>query len=105
MHVDLDQGLISDAAEAVDLPGLDHKDIASARLELLSVHGPEPATLSDELHFIVWVTVRSGAPAGEGTEKKHRDVYIPVVDADELVRAALKRQFLLSDAIHRKMLL
>ncbi len=100
MHIDLNQGFIANAAEAVDFSGLDHEDVARAGLELLPVHGPETAPLSYELHFIVGVTVRSGPASRQGPQEEHRHIDIAIVRADELVRAALKREILLANPVH-----
>ena len=43
MHVDLHQGLVANAAEAMDLSGLDHENIPGTGLEFLSVHSPDAA--------------------------------------------------------------
>jgi hypothetical protein len=105
MHVHLDQRLVANAAETVDLSGLDDQDIARASLKFLSVDGPETPALSDELNFIVRVTVRTRATAWQGAKKKHRDVHVTIVAPDELVRTTLKRQLVLFDAVHRRILL
>ncbi len=95
MHVELDQGLVADAAEAMDLAGLDDQDVAGTSFELLAVDGPETPTSSHELNFIVRVAVGTGAAAGQGTEEKRRDVHVAIVGADELVGAALEGEVLL----------
>ncbi len=45
MDVDLDEGRVTNAAEAMDLPGLDDENVAGAGFEFLSVDAPETATL------------------------------------------------------------
>jgi len=100
MYVDLDEGRVTDAAEAVDLPGLDDENVTGARLELVAVHGPETAALPHELDLIVWVAMRPGPTPGEGAEEEHGDIDVAVVGPDEMVRAALKWQVFLTDTVH-----
>jgi hypothetical protein len=40
MYIELDEGRVPDAVEAVDLPGLDDKNVTRASFELLSVDSP-----------------------------------------------------------------
>src|SRR5262245_31599336 len=101
MHVQLDERRVADAAEAVDLAGLDHEDVAGAGLELFAVHHPQTTTLPDELHFVVRMTMRSRTAAGKRAEQEHRHVHVAVIGADELMRASLKRQVLLANSVHR----
>jgi hypothetical protein len=46
------------------------------------------------------MTMGPRAASGERAEEKHGDVYITVIGPDELVRAALKGQVLLTNAVH-----
>ena len=57
MHIDLDEGCLPDAAEAVNLPGLDDENVACTRFEFLSVDGPETAAFPHELDFVVRMTM------------------------------------------------
>jgi hypothetical protein len=66
MDIDLDQGDIADAAEAMDLPGLDDKNVTGAGLELFSIHGPETPALPYELYFIVRMTMGPGTVPRKG---------------------------------------
>jgi hypothetical protein len=91
--------------KAVDLAGLDHENVAGAGFELLSIHGPEAATLGHELDFVVRMTMRPGTAAGKRAEEKGGDVDVAVIGSDEVVRAALKREVLLTHAVHPAMLL
>jgi hypothetical protein len=100
MHIDLDEGRVSDAAEAMDLPGLHHENVTGAGLELLSVDGPETAAFPHELDFIVRMPMGPGSTPGEGAEEEHGDIHVAVVRPHELVRAALKGEVLLTNAIH-----
>jgi hypothetical protein len=100
MHIELDQGRVTNAAEAMDLPGLDHENITRAGFELLAVDSPEAAAFSHELDFIVRVTMGPRPTPGKGSEEKHRNIHVAVIGADKLVRAALKGQVLLPNAVH-----
>jgi len=100
MDIELDQGPVTDAAEAVDLTGLDDEDVTRSGFEFLSVDGPETAPLSHELDFIVRMTMGPGTTPGKGAEEKYGDIHIAVIGPDELVRAPLKGQVLLTHAVH-----
>ena len=100
MDVDLDEGRVTNAAEAMDLPGLDDENVAGAGFEFLAVNGPEAATLPHELDFVVRMTMRPRATPGEGAEKEDGDIHVAVIRPNEVVRAALKWQVLLTDPVH-----
>jgi hypothetical protein len=101
MDINLDKWPVPDATEAVDLSRLDDEDIPGAGLEFLPVDGPEAPPFPDELDFIVRMTMRPGPLARKGAEKEDRDVDIAVIGSDEFMRAAVKRQILLTNAVHR----
>jgi hypothetical protein len=100
MNVQLYEGRIANAAKAMDLSRLDHKNVTRGRFEFLSVDRPEAAAFSHELDFIVWMTVWPRATAREGTEKVHGNIDIPVIRPNEMGGAAQKGQLLLTDAVH-----
>src|SRR5206468_1911092 len=100
VHVELHQRRVADVLEAMDLAGLDHEDVAGARLELLAIDDPQSATFLDELDLVVGMSMRSGAGAGLAAKQKNRHADVSVIDADEVERAPAKRQILLPDAIH-----
>src|SRR2546426_5774112 len=64
MYIHLDEGRVTDAAEAVDLPGLDDENVTGSGFELLPVHGPETATFPHELDLVVRMAMGSGTLAG-----------------------------------------
>jgi hypothetical protein len=101
MYIELDERRLANAAEAMDLPGLDDENVTGARFEFLSVDGPEAPAFPDELDFIVRMTMGPWATSGEGAEEEDGDIDVPVFGSNELVRAALKWQVLLTDTIHR----
>lgn len=101
MHIELHEWRVSNGAKAVYLPGLDHQDVAGPSLELATVDVPQAPALPHELDFIIWMPMGPGASPGLGAEEKHGDVDIPMFGSDKLVRASLKRQVLLMDAVHR----
>jgi hypothetical protein len=95
MYVNLDEGCIADAAEAVDLPGLNDKNVTGAGFEFLPVDGPETPAFPHELDFIVGMTMGPGTVPGKGAEEEDGDIDVPVLGSNEAVRAALKWQVLL----------
>ena len=101
MHIELHEWRVSNGAKAVYLPGLDHQDVTGPSLELATVDVPQAPALPHELDFIIWMPMGPGASPGLGAEEKHGDVDIPMFGSDKLVRASLKRQVLLMDAVHR----
>jgi hypothetical protein len=105
MHIDLDERCVTNTAEAMDLPRLDDKYVTGAGFEFLAVDRPETPAFSDELDFIVRMTMRSGAAPGQGAEEECGDANVSVLGADEVVRAALKWQVLLTNTVHPPMLL
>ena len=100
MDINLDQGRVANAAEAVDLSRLDDENVTSAGFEFLSVDGPEAPAFPDELDFIVRMTMGPGTTPGERAEEEGGDVDVAVLGPDEVMRAALERQVLLGDTVH-----
>ena len=72
MYIQLDERSLN-AAEAVNLPGLDHQNIARTGLELLAVHHVQGAAGLNELDFIVRVTVRSRSAPRPAVEQEGRN--------------------------------
>ena len=104
MYIELDQGRLTNAAEAVDLPSLDDKYVTRAGFEFLSIDGPETAAFPHELDFIVRMTMGSRTTPREGAEQEYGDIHVAVIGPDEAMRATLKRQLLLTNAVHPVML-
>jgi hypothetical protein len=100
MHIELDKGSVTDAAKTVNLAGLDDENVTRPRFELLSVDGPETAAFPHELDFVVRMTMGTRTTAREGAEEEHGHVDITVVGPDEVMRAAMKWQVLLTNAVH-----
>ncbi|HEU5305286.1 MAG TPA: hypothetical protein VFU40_11625, partial [Gemmatimonadales bacterium] len=96
-----DERPIANAAEAMDLPGLDDKDVTGARLEFLPVDQPQSSTVPDELDFIIRMPVRPWPSPVEGAEKVGGNIHVAVLGSHELVRAALKWEVLLTNTVHR----
>src|SRR5512143_605158 len=105
VDIHLDQGRVTDRAEAVTLPGFDDENVSRAGLEFHAVHRVGAATLPHELHLVVGVAMGPGAAPRRSAEQVHRDVHVAVVGAHEVVRQAYERQVFLTDAVHRPMLL
>jgi hypothetical protein len=100
MYIDLDERRVANAAEAVDLTGLDDENVTGAGLEFLPVDDPEAPALPHELNFIVRMTMGPGTTPWEGVEEEDGDIDVAVLGSDEVVRAALKWQVLLPDTVH-----
>jgi hypothetical protein len=100
MDIHLDEGRVANAAETMDLPGLDDKNVTGAGFEFLTVDRPEAPACPDELDFIVRMTMGPGTTSGEGTEEENGDIDVAVLGSNEVMRAALKWQVLLTDTIH-----
>jgi hypothetical protein len=100
MDIKLDERPVTNAAEAMDLSGLDDENVTRAGFEFLSVDGPEPTAFPHELDFVIRMTMRPWTTAGHCTEEEDRDIDVSVICADELVRAALEGQVFLTDAVH-----
>ena len=90
MYIELDQGGVSKAPKAVDLPGLDDKDVARAGFEVLPIDGPETAPFLHELDFIVGMPMGAGTAPGQAAKEEHGDIHISVIGADEMMGAALE---------------
>lgn len=63
MHIQLHERRVTNAAEAMDLSGLDDKNVAGPGFEFLAVYGPETAAFPHELNFVVRMTMRPGTLA------------------------------------------
>src|SRR2546422_4923795 len=100
MYIHLDEGRVTNASEAVDLPGLDDENVTGSGFELLPVHGPETATFPHELDLVVRMAMGSGTPPGESAEEERGDTHVPLIGSDEVMRAALEWQVLLTDTVH-----
>jgi hypothetical protein len=101
MDVELYEGRVTDTAEAVYLSGVNDEDVARAGFTFFPVDGPESAAFPHELDFNVRMAVGPGTAPGEGAEEEHGDIHVTVISPNELMRAALRWQILLTDAIHR----
>ena len=77
MDIDLDQRRVANAAEAVDLAGLDDENVTGAGLEFLPIDGPEASALPDELDFIVRMTMGTGAAPGRALSRKTETLTSP----------------------------
>jgi hypothetical protein len=100
VYINLDEGSIANAAEAMDLPCLDDKNVTGGGLEFLPIDRPEASAFADELDFIVRMTMGPGTMTGESAEEEDGDIDVAVLGSNETVRAALKWQVLLPDTVH-----
>ena len=100
MYIKLDEGRVTHTAEGVDLTGLDDKNLTCASFEFFSVDHPETAAFPHELDFIVRMTMGTRTTPGEGAEEEYGDIHVAVIGPNEAVRATLKGQVLLTNAVH-----
>jgi hypothetical protein len=100
MYIKLDERRVTNATEAMDLPGLDDKNVTCTGFEFLSVDGPETPTFPHELDFIIRMTMGAGTAPREGAEEEHGDIHVAVLGPHKVMRAALKWQVLLTDTVH-----
>ena len=100
MYIKLDKRRITNGAKTVNLTGLDDENVTCAGFEVLSIDGPETATFPHELDFIVRMTMGTRTTPREGAQEEYGDIHITVIGPDEVVRATLKGQVLLTNAIH-----
>ena len=87
MDIQLDERRVTDAAEAMNLPGLHDKYVTGTSFELLSVNDPETATFTDKLDLIVRMSMGSRATSRKTAEEEHGRVDVSVIGPDEMVRA------------------
>ena len=85
MDINLDEGRVSDATKAMDLPGLDHENIAGDCFEFLALDVIKAPPLPDELDFIVRMTMGTGTFPRKGAEKKGGYVDIAVLGANKVM--------------------
>jgi hypothetical protein len=101
MNVELNQRRVTDAAEFVNLAGLDDEDVARAALELDPIDLPEAPTFPHELNLVVRVAMGARTPSGERAEEESGDVDLAVIGPDEFERVEMNRQVALSNPVHR----
>ena len=100
MHIQLDKRSVTNAAKTVNLAGLDDENVTRPGFEFHAVDGPETTAFPHELDFVVRMAMGARTTARKRTEEEHGDIDITVVGPDELMRAALKWQVLLTNALH-----
>jgi hypothetical protein len=101
VDVDLDQGGIANRFEAVDLAGLDYKDVSGAALEGFSIDGPDSAAFTDELDLVIRMSMRTRSRTGLALEQEHRNTGVTLLSSDKLMGTTNKWQVLLADVMHR----
>ena len=85
MNVQLNERFVAYGLEAVNLAGLDHKNVARASLELLTIDVICSAARLNELDFVVWMSVRSRPASRLSVEQENTDFHFAVVSADKVV--------------------
>jgi len=100
VYVELNQGRVADGAKTVNFAGLDDEDVTGAGLELFSVHGPTAAPLLHELNLVVRMAMRPWPTPRSSIEQKDGNVHAAVRGTHEVMRAATKGKFFLTNAVH-----
>lgn len=101
MHVELHERRIADDLEGVHLARLDDENVAGAGLEFDALYYIMAASLANELNLVVGMTMRARSFSRLTVEEKNGDAGVAVVRADEVVRAAAKRELVLTGSIHQ----
>jgi hypothetical protein len=96
VNVELHQRRITNSLDAINLTGLDDKDISGAALEALAVNGPYSPAFTDELDLVIWVPVRTRSRTGLPMEQEHRNTGVALLSSDKLMRTTNKGQILLA---------
>src|SRR5882762_561420 len=100
VDVELYQWRIANGLEAVDLAGLDDKDVSRAALERLAIDSPRSAALTDELDLVIRMPMRTWSRTGLAIEQEHRNTGVALLSSDKLIRTTNKRQVLLTHMMH-----
>src|SRR6266481_195609 len=100
VNVDLYQWRITDCLEAMNLTGLDDKDVSRAALEGLAVDGPHSAAFTDELDLVIRVPVRTRSRTGLPMEQEHRNTGVALLRSNKLMRTTNKWQILLAHVMY-----
>src|SRR3974390_830397 len=100
VHIDLYQWRIADGREAVDLTGLDHKNISCSAFERFTVDRPHSSSFPDELNLIIRMPMRPRPRSWLSMEEEHRDIGPTLFRPHELMRTTHKRQTLLPHVMH-----
>jgi len=105
VDVELYQRRIANRLEAVDLAGLDDKDVSSTALERVAVDRPRSTALTDELDLVIRMPMRTRSRAGLAIEQEHRNSGVALLSTDKLIRTTNERQVLLTHVMHAHNLL
>jgi len=100
VNVDLYQRRVTNGLEAMDLTGLNDKDISRAALEGLAVDGPHSPAFTDELDLIIRMPVRPRSRTGLPMKQEHRNTGVALLSSNKLIRTTNKRQTLLAHVMH-----
>src|SRR6266850_5380559 len=100
VDVELYQWRIANGLEAVDLAGLDDKDVSGAALERLAIDSPRSAALTDELDLVIRMPMRTRSRTGLAIEQERRNTGVALLSSDKLIRTTNKRQVLLTHMMH-----
>src|SRR6266850_6761045 len=100
VDVELYQWRIANGLEAVNLAGLDDKDVSRTALKRLAIDSPRSTALTDELDLVIRMAMRTRSRTGLAIEQEHRNSGVALLSSDKLIRATNKRQILLTHVMH-----
>ena len=100
VDVDLYERGRADSLEAVDLTGLDDKNVSGFALKGLAVDRPDSLSFADELDFVIGMAMGPRPRTGLAMKQEHRNAGAALLRSDELMRTADERKVLLANVMH-----
>ena len=85
MDVELYKRRIANRLEAVNLSGLDDKDVSSGAFKRLAVDRPHAAAFTDELDLIIRMPMRTRSGTWFPMKQKNRNSSVCLLRSDKLV--------------------
>ncbi len=85
MYVKLHQWRFADGFEAVNLSGLDNKNVATTAFESLVSNGPQSAAFTNELNFVIRMPMRTWPGTGLPMEQEYRHTRVALMGSDKLM--------------------
>src|SRR6266478_6065967 len=86
--------------EAVNLTGLNDKDVSRSAFKRLAVDCPRSPTFADKLDLVIRMPMRPRSRTGLAIEKEHRNTGVALLCSHKLKRTTNKRQLLLTHVMH-----
>ena len=100
VNVDLYQRRVTNGLEAMDLTGLNDKDISRAALEGLAAYCPHSSAFTDELDLVIGMPRRPRPRSGLTIEQEDRNTSVALLSSDKLMRTTNKGQVFLAHVMH-----